>query len=53
MIYDCKTILGIELERTGASAAPVEGSYVTLICSTAYYDDMPNRPMWFYHVNDN
>jgi hypothetical protein len=53
MIYDCKTILGIELERTGASATPVEGSDVTLICSTAYYDDMPNRPMWFYHVNDN
>jgi hypothetical protein len=30
----------------------VEGSDVTLICSTAY-DDMPYRPMWFYHVNDN
>lgn len=30
----------------------MEGSDVTLICSTAY-DDMPNPPMWFYHVNDN
>jgi hypothetical protein len=52
IIYDCKTILGIELERTGAPADPVEGSDVTLICSTAY-DDMSNRPVWFYHVNDN
>ncbi len=52
IIYDCKTILGIELERTGAPADPVEGSDVTLICSTAY-DDMSNRPMWFHHVNDN
>ncbi|XP_046654208.1 vascular endothelial growth factor receptor 1-like [Daphnia pulicaria] len=45
-------VQGIELERTGAPADPVEGSDVTLICSTAY-DDMPIRPMWFHHVNDN
>ena len=31
-----KYYLGLEVERVGAPGGPVEGSNVTLICSTAY-----------------
>jgi len=45
---------GMELERIGAPDDPVEGSNVTLICTTSNKDGQEkNRPKWFYHDNNN
>jgi hypothetical protein len=48
--------LGIEVERVGAPDDPVEGSNVTLIC-TSYLlssDEQPiNPPTWFYYAIGN
>ena len=44
----------MELERIGAPDDPVEGSNVTLICTTSNKDGQEkNRPKWFYHDNNN
>jgi hypothetical protein len=47
--------LGIEVERVGAPDDPVEGSNVTLIC-TSYAISSDRRailapPTWFYYAN--
>jgi hypothetical protein len=40
----------MEIERVGAPVDPVEGSNVTLICTTsAYFHNGP--PSWFYYDN--
>nr|CAH0106520.1 unnamed protein product [Daphnia galeata] len=43
-------IKGIELELKGSPSNPVEGSNVTLICSTSNdSNDLPFMPTWKYH----
>jgi hypothetical protein len=48
--------LGIEVERVGAPDDPLEGSNVTLICSSSVISssyDVVDPPTWFYYANGN
>lgn len=43
--------LGLELDRLGAPDDPVEGSNVTLVCSTFNNYASPTPPPWSYQTN--
>jgi hypothetical protein len=48
--------LGIEVERVGAPDDPVEGSNVTLLCTSFAITsghDLIDPPTWFYYANGN
>jgi hypothetical protein len=42
--------LGVELERVGTPENPVEGSNVTIICTTSS-DNLPFMPIYLYYAD--